>query len=285
MKRFVHAMLKLPNPLTGSLEVPSLEVVDEVREVVARFLGLLGREIAPLGRRQSGQGSEGVFLASVRHAQTFRLFEGLCSIGSGVKGLESATDSNGSFGSLVLRNRCPRTSPIELPVSRQQATSKGPPSCLGRPSVVGLSESRLRTGNCTGHVQSGQTVPHRYKSIADSLRSCRVSLGMSCALVAARSGLTVPTVKRILGGQADTASFASVVAIAEALGASLRIDEIDIEELCRQQARHKADKIARLVQGTSALAGRAVDAAAYNRLVERSFHDLLTGSMRRLWSL
>jgi hypothetical protein len=35
--------------MPGSLEVPSLEVVDEVREVVACFFGLFGREIATLG--------------------------------------------------------------------------------------------------------------------------------------------------------------------------------------------------------------------------------------------
>lgn len=119
---------------------------------------------------------------------------------------------------------------------------------------------------------------------ADRLKSRRESLGMSYAVVAARSGVSEPTVKRILGGLVAEASFGNVVAIASALGASFGIEETDPEELCRQQARRKAEQVARLVQGTSALESQAVDEAAYNRLVERSFHQLMAGSKRRLWS-
>lgn len=119
---------------------------------------------------------------------------------------------------------------------------------------------------------------------AERLRQRRESLGMSYSVVAAMSGVSEPTVKRILGGHVAEASFASVVAIAEALGASLGVEEIGADELCRRQARRKAERIARLVQGTSALESQAVDPAAYDRLVERSFHQLMAGSRRRLWS-
>lgn len=107
---------------------------------------------------------------------------------------------------------------------------------------------------------------------------------MSYSVVAARSGVSEPTVKRILGGHLAEASFANVAAIAQALGASLGIVESDVDELCRQQARRKAEQIARLVQGTSALESQAVDAASYHQLVERSYHELMAGSRRRLWS-
>ncbi len=119
---------------------------------------------------------------------------------------------------------------------------------------------------------------------ADSLKSRRLSLGMSYSVVAARSGVSEPTVKRILGGRIAEASFANVVAVAQALGASLGVEGIAPEELCRQQARRKAEQVARLVQGTSALESQAVDAAAYSQLVERSYHQLMAGSKRRLWS-
>lgn len=119
---------------------------------------------------------------------------------------------------------------------------------------------------------------------AERLRHRRESLGMSFSIVAARSGVSEPTVKRILGGHVAEASFANVVAIAEALGASFGIEEADPEELCRRQARRKAEQVARLVQGTSALESQAVDQAAYDRLIERSFHQLMAGSRRRLWS-
>jgi transcriptional regulator with XRE-family HTH domain len=119
---------------------------------------------------------------------------------------------------------------------------------------------------------------------ADRLKSRRVSLGMSYSVVAARSGVSEPTVKRILGGQIAEASFANVVAVAQALGASFGVEEAAPEELCRQQARRKAEQVARLVQGTSALESQAVDAAAYSQLVDRSYHQLMAGSKRRLWS-
>lgn len=119
---------------------------------------------------------------------------------------------------------------------------------------------------------------------AESLKHRREALGMSYSALAARSGVSEPTVKRILGGQLAQASFANVVAISEALGTSFGIEETDPEELCRRQARQKAQQIARLVQGTSALESQAVDRAAYDRLVERSFHQLMAGSRRRLWS-
>lgn len=107
---------------------------------------------------------------------------------------------------------------------------------------------------------------------------------MSLAMLAARSGVSEPTVKRILGGQLGEASFSNVAAIVRALGATLELEETDTDELCRQQARRKAERVARLVQGTSALESQAVDSQAYNRLVERSYHELLAGSKRRLWS-
>src|SRR5262245_46621021 len=88
---------------------------------------------------------------------------------------------------------------------------------------------------------------------ADRLRHLRLRLGMSYSVLASRSGISEPTVKRVLGGRIAEASFANVVAIAEALGVSLGIEEADPDEICRQQARRKAERVARLVQGTSAL--------------------------------
>lgn len=116
------------------------------------------------------------------------------------------------------------------------------------------------------------------------LASRREALGMSFAALASRSGVSEPTVKRILGGRIGEASFANVAAVAHALGAPLGFEEMDIDELCRQQARTKAEHVARLVQGTSALESQAVDSETYRRLVEKSFHELLAGSRRKLWS-
>lgn len=107
---------------------------------------------------------------------------------------------------------------------------------------------------------------------------------MSLVALASRSKVSLPTVRRILGGRLGEASFANVAAVAEVLGAPLGLAEIDIDELRRRQARMKAERIARLVQGTSALESQAVDASTYSRIVERSFHELLAGPKRRLWA-
>ena len=118
----------------------------------------------------------------------------------------------------------------------------------------------------------------------DRLSRRRKALGMSFAVLAARSGVSEPTLKRMLGGHMAESSFANVAAVAHALGCSFDLGESDPDELCDRQARKKAEQIARLVQGTSALESQAVDAETYRRLVEKSYHELLAGSRRRLWS-
>jgi len=117
-----------------------------------------------------------------------------------------------------------------------------------------------------------------------SLNSRRKELGMSFSALAVRSRVSEPTIKRMFSDQPTAASFTSVAAVAQALGMPVGFTAMDPDELRRQQARRKAERVARLVQGTSALEDQAVDSAEYNRLVERSYHELLAGSPRRLWA-
>lgn len=65
----------------------------------------------------------------------------------------------------------------------------------------------------------------------------------------------------------------------------LGFHESPVEEFRCSQARMKAEQLARLVQGTSALECQAVDPETYETLVARSYHELLSGSARRLWSV
>lgn len=117
-----------------------------------------------------------------------------------------------------------------------------------------------------------------------SLDRRRRDLGLTFTALSVRSGVSEPTVKRILGGRLGEASFTHVVAIARALGAPIAAEATDIDQMLRDRARAKAEAVARLVQGTSALESQAVDDAEYRRLVERSYHELLAGSRRRLWA-
>lgn len=126
---------------------------------------------------------------------------------------------------------------------------------------------------------------HRTSQLLARLNSRRQELGMSYSALAHRCGVSEPTLKRVLGAGAGQTAFSTVVAIADALGMSLRLDEVEADALRRRQARKKAAAAARLVQGTSALESQAVDKGTYRRLVERTVHELLAGPRRRLWSV
>jgi transcriptional regulator with XRE-family HTH domain len=113
----------------------------------------------------------------------------------------------------------------------------------------------------------------------------RRELGMSCALLSQRSGVSRPTVQRILSGRQVAASVENVAAIAAALGLALRFD-VSVEPMTfkRQQAERKARRLVGFVQGTSGLEGQAVDDQAVKEMIEQTTHELLVGPKRRLWS-
>ncbi len=119
---------------------------------------------------------------------------------------------------------------------------------------------------------------------AERLQNRRKMLGIGFQSLASRSGVSIPTVKRIFGGQIAAASFGNIAAIAEALGLSFELGESSVDALCRQQARKKAMQVARLVQGTSALESQAVEKDTYKRMVEKSFREILAGPKRKLWA-
>ena len=113
----------------------------------------------------------------------------------------------------------------------------------------------------------------------------RRDLGLSYELLARRSGVSRPTVQRILTGRQPAASFANVMSIAEALGLGLRFESrIDPGRLKQEQAERKARSLVALVQGTSGLEGQAVDRGAVESMVEQTTHELLVGPKRKLWS-
>lgn len=107
---------------------------------------------------------------------------------------------------------------------------------------------------------------------------------MSVPALAALSGVSEPTIKRMMSGRMEGATFFNVQRVLTALGVRLTAESIDPDDLRSEQARKKAEAVARIVQGTSALEGQAVDSSIYKRLIERSYHELLAGSSRRLWS-
>jgi transcriptional regulator with XRE-family HTH domain len=119
----------------------------------------------------------------------------------------------------------------------------------------------------------------------DRLNQRRRELGLTVERLPKRSGVSRPTVQRILSGGNPTASFSNVLAIAHALGLSLRLDaQMDIGNMKHDEADRKARKLVSLVQGTSRLEERGVDRKTLEAMVEQTTHELLSGSKRRLRS-
>lgn len=122
-------------------------------------------------------------------------------------------------------------------------------------------------------------------AITGRLDKRRRDLGMSCAAVAERSGLSLRTVQRVLGGREQEPGFATVTAIAHVLGVALDLSEVqDLNTLRLEQAQRKAERLVALVRGTSALEAQPVGHDAAKTLRDRTVKELLSGSSRRLWA-
>ena len=105
---------------------------------------------------------------------------------------------------------------------------------------------------------------------------------MSCQLLALRSGVSLPTVQRILRDGGEHATYASLAAVAQALGMDFELkDTCDEQTFAERQAETKARAIVRMVQGTSALESQAVDSDTYQQMVKQTVHELMAGPRRK----
>lgn len=129
------------------------------------------------------------------------------------------------------------------------------------------------------------TAEHPLYGIAAHLERRRKALKISRRLLAQRSGVSLPTINRILGGGWEHATFVNLKSVARALGMDFEIKNIiDEQDFAEQQAKTKAEIIARMVQGTSALESQAVDDETRNQMVRQTVHELMAGSWRKLWN-
>jgi transcriptional regulator with XRE-family HTH domain len=127
-------------------------------------------------------------------------------------------------------------------------------------------------------------VGRQVKTLFDKLDQRRRMLGMTYSALSKRSGVSVPTLVRILSGSQSAASFAAVVAVANALGMDVEISQIARAERFReQQAKTKASRLIETLQGTSSLEEQGLDGDTIEDMKRRTVHELLAGSSRRLW--
>ena len=125
---------------------------------------------------------------------------------------------------------------------------------------------------------------HSSISIPSQLNKRRKQLRMSCAALAAQSGVSLRTVQRVLSGEEKKPGLATVVALAQGLGISLHLNRQSVATVRRRQAQRKARQLVAIVQGTSSLEAQAVKDATMVELRNRTMKDLLIGSPRRLWA-
>lgn len=125
-----------------------------------------------------------------------------------------------------------------------------------------------------------------------TLEQRRGDLGISFPALAERAGVSTQTLKRIFSGKAENPTIQNLQSACRVLGLQLVIDDTiiakskrSVEELRESVAKEKAERIVRLVQGTSALESQAVGLTAVRDMVSRTVHELLAGSSRKLWAL
>ena len=127
-------------------------------------------------------------------------------------------------------------------------------------------------------------MPNRV-SLFEKLEARRRELGISQAALADRSGVSLPTVHRILSGHGSAASLDNIMAIAQVLGMDLEaVPLFDAQEMLEEQARKKAEKLVRMVQSTSALEAQGISARQIGLMIKKTIQELLAGSRRRLWA-
>lgn len=124
-----------------------------------------------------------------------------------------------------------------------------------------------------------------HQRLFEKLENRRRTLGLSQSALAERSGISLPTVQRILSGHNPSASFDNTLSIAQVLGMQLdAVPTIPAHEVLKQQARKKAERLVRMVQGTSALEAQAVSTQQIGQMIKKTTQELLAGSRRRLWA-
>jgi len=126
-------------------------------------------------------------------------------------------------------------------------------------------------------------MPEKVATITDRLDARRRELRMGYAVLAKRSGVSVPTIVRTLSGSNPNASFESVLAIADALGMLIQFQKTSAGKMLEEQAERKANQLLSIVQGTSALEAQGLDVAAARDMKRQLVHELRAGSPRRLW--
>jgi DNA-binding XRE family transcriptional regulator len=121
------------------------------------------------------------------------------------------------------------------------------------------------------------------------LEKRRLELGMPRGVVAKLASVSEPTVTRIFTNKAAP-ELRVIRAIAIVLKVEVRVAEeitvvsrMDADDYRKQRAKIKAARLVQNIQGSMGLEAQAVDVRTVAKMVERTVHELLAGSKRKLW--
>jgi hypothetical protein len=120
--------------------------------------------------------------------------------------------------------------------------------------------------------------------LQERLDARRRELRIGHETVAAISGVSIATVKRVFGGELGEVTFRHVAAVADAVGLSIEGSGPPAQALLERRAASKARRVAESIQSAAILSGRGVAADDLARLESAIADELLLGSPRRLWS-
>lgn len=119
------------------------------------------------------------------------------------------------------------------------------------------------------------------------IRAIRDALGMSTRDLAVRAGISAPRVSQIERAEVDgTLTLATLQRIAEALDCRVEyvlVPHRPLDEMVRDQARAKAERLMITVDHTMAMEDQRTDRPTWQSEVERTADELI--DRRGLWSM
>lgn len=113
----------------------------------------------------------------------------------------------------------------------------------------------------------------------------RRALKMPLIVLAKRAKVSRATICRMLKEKSASTSLQNVLAVARVLGAELGIQLQDPERIIEEQIQERAQRIARMVQGTMALEGQGITGPNhFDQLVQTAANEIRAKPRKHLWA-
>lgn len=122
-----------------------------------------------------------------------------------------------------------------------------------------------------------------YTTISGILGAQKTHLGLTEVQIARDTGISQPTVHRILSGRHHRAAWNDIAAIAHRLGVELIAESNNAYAMIMRRAEEVAQDIVDATQATSQLEGQGFSDQKQEEFIQQTKAELLAGPKRRLW--